>query len=351
MKRIHSDIVQFRGTHYDFGYEQGRELKDSLTVENRSKQWEVRIPRFKVETEEAKEVIERFAPGIWAELEGLKDALGWTMTQVLMEFGGYRVPYRKSGCSIITGEGYMIRNYDYMPKTYEGRFAFFQPSDTGYATAGPTQRITGRMDGMNEKGLVIGYNFMNRKRPGPGFICCMIGRIILETCQNVEEAVEMLKQIPHRHSFSYTVFDVSDTSYVVEASPRGVESREARMCTNHFEKLTKENRNHMVDSKRRMEVMETTNISGAKEAFELLNNSGGGVFSDLYDQWAGTIHTSGYLPKEKKIWFSLGGDRTPEEFGFNSWLIGEGLSKQRITGVVNTQVPFVHMETGAHWSR
>ncbi|SDY14062.1 C45 family autoproteolytic acyltransferase/hydolase [Salimicrobium album] len=351
MKRIHSDVIQFRGTHYDFGYAQGLGLKGSLTVENRKKQWEVRIPRFDVDIEEAKEVIDQFAPGIWTELEGLKDALDWTMTRTLMEFGGYRVPYKKSGCSILTGDGYMIRNYDYLPKTYEGRFAFFQPSDTGYATAGPTQRITGRMDGMNEKGLVIGYNFMNRKRPGPGFICCMIGRIILETCGNVEEAVDVLKRIPHRHSFSYTVFDPSSTPYVVEASPRGVEVRQARMCTNHFEKLTKENRYHLVDSKRRMEVMENAGLPEAEEAFRLLNDRSRGVFSELYDQWAGTIHTSGYLVHDKRIWFALGGDQSPVVLDFSTWLEGENIPLARIEGEVNTRVPFVHMERGAHWSK
>ncbi|SDJ50348.1 C45 family autoproteolytic acyltransferase/hydolase [Salimicrobium halophilum] len=351
MKQIHSDIIQFRGSHYDFGFSQGLEIKNTLTVRNRRKQWDVRIPRFDVEEQEVKEVIEKFAPGIWRELEGLRDALEWPMKRVLMEFGGYRVPYKKSGCSILTGEGYMIRNYDYMPKTYEGRFAFFQPTDAGYATAGPTQRITGRMDGMNEHGLALGYTFMNRKRPGPGFICCMIGRMVLETCRDVEEAVAMLERIPHRHSFSYTVFDSSDVSYVVEASPRGVEVRQTSVCTNHFEILTKENRYHLVDSKRRMDTMKQSLPSSAEEAFRLLNDRDKGVFSELYDQWAGTIHTSGYLPGTGTIWFALGGDRSPVEFDFSAWLKGERVPQSFMEGEVDTAVPFVHIDEGAHWSK
>ena len=121
---------------------------------------------------------------VWEELLGLQEALEWPMERVLQEFGGYRLDYVRSGCSILTGQDYFIRNYDYHPKTYEGRYVFFQPTDQGYASIGPSQRGTGRMDGMNEKGLVIGYNFMNRKKPGDGFICCMIGRIIVEVlCQ------------------------------------------------------------------------------------------------------------------------------------------------------------------------
>lgn len=352
MQHIYSKILQFRGTHYDFGYLQGEQLKDSLTVQNREKQWRVRIPRFSVEEQEVKEAIMRFAPGVWDELLGLRDALEWPMERVMMEFGGYRIDYKRSGCSIMTGDGYLIRNYDYMPKTYEGRYSLFQPTDQGYAIIGPTQRITGRMDGMNEKGLAMGYNFMHRKRPGDGFICCMIGRMVLECCANVEEAVEMLREIPHRHSFSYTVFDKSNLTYVIEASPRGVEVRESNVCTNHFEILTKENRHHLVDSMKRMDAIEKNRpaVHSAYEAFRLMNDTDKGIFSKQYDNWAGTIHTAGYLPEEGRAWFAIGGDQEPVEFDFDRWLNGEDLVDDQVTGDVDTEIPFVHMSDQAYWS-
>lgn len=352
MKKIYSDILSFRGSHYDFGLYQGQQLAGSWTVKNREKQWKVRKPRFVVETEEVKAAIVRFAPGLWEELLGLRDGLGWPMEQVLMEFGGYRIDYKRSGCSIMTGDGYMIRNYDYMPKTYEGRYSLFQPTDQGYAIIGPTQRITGRMDGMNEKGLVMGYNFMHRKRPGDGFICCMIGRMILESCADVQEAVDMLKEIPHRHSFSYTVFDRSNQTYIVEASPRGVEVRQSDVCTNHFEIMTKENRNHLVDSMKRMDAIQSNRpeVKSAMDAFRLMNDTDRGVFSKQYRNWAGTIHTSGYLPQEQKAWMALGGDREPVEIDFGKWLTGAELEFERIEGEVDTDIPFAHMEDGAYWS-
>ncbi|MFD2680942.1 C45 family autoproteolytic acyltransferase/hydolase [Bacillus seohaeanensis] len=353
MKQIYSEIIQFRGTHYDFGYMQGEKLKDSLSVKNRENQWKVRKPRFTVGVEEVKQAIMPFAPGVWEELLGLQTALEWPMERVLKEFGGYRLNYVRSGCSILTGDNYLIRNYDYHPKTYEGRYTFYQPTDQGYAIVGPSQRVTGRMDGMNEKGLVIGYNFMHRKNPGDGFICCMIGRLILESCASVEEAVAMLKEIPHRHSFSYVVYDQSGKTYIVETSPRGVEVRQSNVCTNHFEIMKQENRNHLVDSKRRLDIMQENkeNLSEAHHAFRLLNDSDKGVFSTLYSSWAGTIHTSAYLPREMKTWIALGGDQEPIQFDFAKWLGGQDLELDRITGEVDTDIAFLHMDENADWFR
>lgn len=350
MKQIYSDVIQFRGTHFDFGFMQGEKIKDSLPVKNRENQWKVRKPRFTVKAEEVKRAITPFAPSVWEELLGLQAALEWPMERVLQEFGGYRLNYVKSGCSILTGEHFLIRNYDYHPKTYEGRYVFFQPTDQGYAIAGPSQRVTGRMDGMNEKGLALGYNFMHRKNPGDGFICCMIGRLILESCANATEAVAMLKEILHRHSFSYVVYDQMGETYIIEASPRGVEVRQSVACTNHFEIMKHENRNHLVDSKRRLAILdEQQENMNVADAFRLLNSTDKGIFSDLYSSWAGTIHTSAYLPKEMKVWIALGGDQKPIQFDFAKWLDGQDVESERITGEIETDIPFLHMDENADW--
>lgn len=251
------------------------------------------------------------------------------------------------------GNHYLIRNYDYHPKTYDGRYILYQPTDGGYAVSGPSMKITGRMDGINEKGLVMAYNFMNRKQPGPGFVCHMIGRLILETCATVDEAVSLLKEIPHRHSFTYIVFDPSGKSFMVEATPRDVIVRQGTACTNHFEKLTDENRHTLTDSLDRLSVMERKQQNApnmnAMEAFQLLNDPEGGVFSHEYHSWSGTIHTSAYFPKEKKAWFALGGNQQPTEIDFASWLEGTNLGFQYMYGEVDTNIPFVYLDEGADW--
>lgn len=346
MKKIYSDIMQFRGSHYDFGYKQGVNLKGSNTIKNKRKQWKTRKARFIINEESVKAAFKPYASEIWDELIGIKDGLGWTIDEVLKEFGGYRLKYVRSGCSIYTDTDYMIRNYDYHPRTYEGRFMIYQPTDGGYAVIGPSQRITGRMDGMNEKGLALGYNFIHRLKPGDGFICNMIGRIILERCADVDEAVAMLKEIPHRHSFSYTVLDASGKSIVVEATPRGVQAYQSNVCTNHFIALKHENRHHLDDSYKRLNAINANkqNISNGYQAFRMMNDMDDGVFATDYKNWSGTIHTSGYFPKEKKVWFALGADREPVVFDFNKWLDGEKVTTTRVFGEVETDLPFAHMD-------
>ena len=102
----------------------------------------------------------------WEELLGMQEILNLPTKQMILNFGHYRfTDLNESGCTVFQGKDYMVRNYDYHPATYDGRYLLYQPNDGGLAQIGPTSRVTGRMDGMNEAGLVMGYNFMHRKHP------------------------------------------------------------------------------------------------------------------------------------------------------------------------------------------
>jgi len=342
VQNVKSIITEFRGNHYDFGYSQGEWMKGTLMMKNREREWRIRRPRFDIDIEETKRVFNEFAPQIWNELTGLQDSLDMGLEQVLQNFGGYRVYAKDSGCSVFTAEDFLVRNYDYHPATYDGRLTFFQPNDGGYATMAPVSRVTGRMDGINEHGLTMGYNFMHRKKPGDGFVCYMIGRLILETCRDVDEAVTLLKAIPHRSSFSYILLDKKGITQIVEVTPRDINIREHHYCTNHFEVLTHENRKVLTDSKERMQAMTAQVNSGltAKQAFTAMNNTTAGIFSDKYSSWSGTIHTSCYFPKQLTAWIALGGDAEPVVLDFGKWLQGVPLPVTEITGQIDTELTF-----------
>lgn len=345
MQIVYADLFQFRGSHYDFGSYQGNLLKDSFILPNRKKQWGRDTHNFIINKEDYKRVIMPFAPKIWEEIKGLADSLNLSMTDAIRDFGGYYLQFRRSGCSIFTTENFMLRNYDNHPRSYEGRLVLYQPSDGGYASLGPTMQITGRMDGINEKGLSMGYNFINKRGSEDGFLCNMIGRLILELCADIDEAIELLKELPHRMSFTYVLLDQSGKSVVVEASPRRLAVREANLCTNHFEVLKEENRYRMDDSKER-EAAILAGVGSALDfetAFQLMNDPEKGVFSNKYGAWAGTLHTASYHPKELLAGFALGGNKVPVMLDFGRWLEGEDTNIIKIRGSIKSDTPFVNM--------
>ncbi|WP_308807829.1 C45 family peptidase [Jeotgalicoccus aerolatus] len=223
---------------------------------------------------------------------------------------------------------------------------FFQPADGGYAFMGPTMQITERNDGMNEKGLVIGYNFTHTKKSFDGFMCSMIARLVLETCADVHEAIALLKDIPHRHSFSYVVQDSNGVSYVIEASPRNVAVRQSNVCTNYFHMLYEENRYRQEETRQREEniINKQQHTTSSYEAFKIMNSLDEDIASTKYDASAGTIHTSVYIPKTLKTLFVIGLDRKPVIFDFKKWLQGENINITKIKGELDFDKPFVNME-------
>lgn len=346
MISVYTDVIQFKGNHYDFGIMQGELLLEGNLLPNRKKQWFSRpTHRFHIDEAKYKQIMEQFSPQILEEIVGLQETVGMTFGDAVRYFGGYYLEYVRSGCSIFTTKEYMVRNYDNDPLTYEGRLVLYAPSDGGYATVGPSMQVTGRMDGINEYGLVMGYNFINTKQSEDGFMCNMIGRMVLETCKTVDEAIRLLERIPHRHSFSYPLLDVTGTSVVVEASPRKIAVHEDNVCTNHFKKLTEENRYRMDDSLRRQKQMtiQQSSVMDSFDAFQMMNDPKRGVFSTDYGSWSGTLHTAIYYPKSLQVGFAMGGNRLPYMLQFRNWLQDEPLNVKRINGKLDTKTPFIHM--------
>ena len=344
MQKVYSDIMTFRGSHFDLGVETGKWMKQTRLLQNREKEWKKRLPRFDIDVNETYEIFQTYAPQIWEELIGMREVLEIPIRQIVFNFAHYRfTPIKKdSGCTVFLGNDYLVRNYDYHPATYDGRYLLYQPYDGGLAQIGPTSRITGRMDGLNSAGLAMGYNFMHRKKPSNGFVCYMIGRLILELCKDTDEAIRLLKELPHRSSFSYIVMDKNLNHAIVEVSPRDISVRYDRTCTNHFKLLTHENRNYTKESKERLgRTLKQTNIHMDKaKAFELFNNPSYEIYSKLFSSWSGTIHTSLYQHETMQAWLALGENGVPIQIDFARWLEGNELDMTTIEGVIDTDIQF-----------
>lgn len=347
MRKYYADIIQFRGDHQAFGYEQGKWLLSSPLFKIYQQQnMQTKRARFTVNTEEATAWLNELFPALLEELNGISTAIGFTMEQTIAFFSGYQQEWKRSGCSILTGDGFLIRNYDFHPKTYEGRFVMFQPpASKGYATIGASQRIVGRADGMNEEGLTVGYNFVNRRNGGDGFIPTIITRMLLEQCATNEEAIALIKKVPHRHSFNYVLADKFGNSHVVEATANAIRVKESKISTNHFDLLPEANRYHLADSKRRYAILEkqVTSSLTKEQAFKLFNNVEEEIYSKKYLQSAGTLHTSLYDQKNLSVYLALGNNRKPSPFSFHNWLAGENTLIKKVLGAIDTdeKMPYI----------
>lgn len=344
MQKISAAVQPFRGTHFDYGVQQGEWLKQTHYMQNRNYEWIKRRPKFDLDYDETKQLYMHFAPHIWEEIMGLQESLEITDRDVLLNLAHYRISPRDSGCSVYMDDDIFIRNYDYHPNTYDGMYKLFQP-EHGYAHIGPASRVTGRMDGMNEHGLVMAYNFMNRKQPFDGFTCFIIGRFILELCRTADEAAALLKELPHRGGFSYIIQDRGNHSFIAETSARGMEFREAQICTNHYEKLAHENRRYLVDSKERLDILQDIHSTSREELLTRFTDPAHGLFVDNYKSWAGTIHTSIYDRKNLKTGIRLGGEGHMHEFDFAAWLDGTDITETKLNGKIDTDLSF----TSADW--
>ncbi|MCG7339902.1 C45 family autoproteolytic acyltransferase/hydrolase [Staphylococcus sp. ACRSN] len=343
MQNVKSDILTHRGSHFDLGIQTAQWMQQTPLLKNREKEWKKRVPRFDIHIKETYDIFQVYAPQIWDEINGMQEVLNIPTSQMILNFAHYRfTPLKNSGCTVFLGKDYMVRNYDYHPATYDGRYLLFQPNDGGLAQIGPTSRITGRMDGMNEAGLAMGYNFMHRKHPGNGFVCYMIGRLILQYCKDVPEAIQLLKEIPHRSSFSYIVMDKHLNHAIIEVSPRSIDVRYDRTCTNHFKLLTHENRNYTKESKERLSrlLKKAPNNLNKIDAFKMFNNPDFEIYSKLFKSWSGTIHTSMYEPESLIASISLGENNTPLRIDFSKWLNGDSLDITQITGKIDTDLTF-----------
>src|SRR5699024_12423886 len=94
MKHYYSDVIQYEGNHYNFGFEQGKLLRDSPILNNRKKQNEnTRRRHFIINEQEAIDLFNKHHLSMLDELQVLADVLCLGMAYALREFGGYYVNY------------------------------------------------------------------------------------------------------------------------------------------------------------------------------------------------------------------------------------------------------------------
>jgi predicted choloylglycine hydrolase len=221
-KPLRVSVVQCRGTPYEVGRAQARLF--AVTPKGRAflRNKPTRFPWwFDIRSEQR--MFAKYAPVLWEELAGLADELGITMPPI-------------GACSAAISADVYGRNYDYRPRYYGAQFVLLQASGS-YASIGSSHQLTGRLDGMNEHGLVIGLHQVKQSPRFPGLSADLIVRMILDQCSTTTEAVERLRQLPHAVQYNYSLLDANGVASVIEAGAGAVAERRGTWlaCTNHFQ--------------------------------------------------------------------------------------------------------------------
>jgi predicted choloylglycine hydrolase len=340
IKPFRVSVVQCRGTPYEVGREQARLFAATPKGRAFRRRRTIGLPWwFNIRTEQR--AFAKFSPALWEEIGGIADELDVSMERAVLCFGndGLRPPI--GACSaIITADAYG-RNYDFKPRYYGARFVLMQTS-ASYASIGSSELLTGRLDGMNEHGLVIGLHRVRNSPRHPGLSSVLIVRVVLDQCSTTAEAIAMLRRLPHAMQYNYSLLDANGVAAVVEAAAGSVAVRTGPWlaCTNHFQSpLLRPLNRHAAHSQQRLPPLEAWAARGlsADAMFAALNSSMSPAFHHGYLRGAGTLHTIVAEPGKKRTLIGIGGDATGLEqdildVNLSRWCAGADLPITHLQG-------------------
>lgn len=147
--------------------------------------------------------------------------------------GLYRPPAYLTGCSqVVWPEGpLLIRNYDYNPALCEG---LILKSCWQRPVLAMVDCLWGVLDGVNDAGLAISLTFGGRRVVGEGFGVPIVLRYILETCDTVADAREILRRVPIHMAYNVTAVDRSGAFVTAFLAPdREPILRQLPIAANH----------------------------------------------------------------------------------------------------------------------
>jgi len=126
----------------------------------------------------------------------------------------------------------LVRNYDYAPSRFEG--VIWSTKLAERRVMGMSDCLWGLLDGMNDAGLAVSLTFGGHRALGEGFGIPIVVRYLLETCDDVDRAREVLARLPYSLSHNLTIVDRHGRVLTAYLSPdRDPIFREFPVATNH----------------------------------------------------------------------------------------------------------------------
>lgn len=209
---------RLKGNHYDMGYKYGNILYQGGVSFDKVVKLSDEQLKFGLESSE---ICKSIYPELVEEIQGMADGVRYSYEKLaafLLNVGVFDYTF---GCTCVClktdKEVIFGRNHDMfteLKKTTES--ALCQP-DKGYIFLGQGDALIGKEEGVNEKGLAVGFSYVRPKYIQPGLNFLFIVKYLLERCSTVEEALEEIKKIPMSSSQNILLVDKSGDMAVVEA--------------------------------------------------------------------------------------------------------------------------------------
>ncbi|MUV38871.1 hypothetical protein JNUCC1_02742 [Lentibacillus sp. JNUCC-1] len=330
------DIIQVRDTSFNIGLKFGQYIhhKPLLKVLDSATRPEIDYKSYH-------SIFSGLAPHLLDELEGLAYGLNVPTEKATALFSGYDLPKTEAmGCSAIVTKDYYVRNYDFSPVLYDGIFSLVQPEEA-FATAGYNLQVLGRHDGINQAGLALGLHFVSNHGYSKGISPWTAIRMVLDTCSTVDQAIQLLKEIPHAACYNFSLGDRNGHIAVVEAGPEKVMVRSgeaALSCVNHFqnESLANQNRVSIDGSLKRNDHLQalTQKHLTHEEMFAHFKDRHSPLFFTDYDDFFGTLHTLSYGFEDSRIMTTIAQSDQVLDFNFADWVNGENLPDHKLSGKI-----------------
>ncbi|TDO10573.1 MULTISPECIES: C45 family autoproteolytic acyltransferase/hydolase [Halomonas] len=130
----------------------------------------------------------------------------------------------------------LVRNYDYPPELCEGTILYTHWNERRVIAM--SDCLWGVLDGMNDRGLAVSLAFGGRKAVGVGFGAPIILRYLLEFCDSVPEAADVLSRVPTHMAYNITVADAAGRYVTAMIGPdhRAI-IRRVPVATNHQKRI------------------------------------------------------------------------------------------------------------------
>ena len=218
----------------------------------------------------------------------------------------YGPPPYLSGCSHLAFKvqnPYLIRNYDYSPKLFEGGIWHTRWTRP---VIGMSDSLWGLLDGINDAGLCISLSFGGSRRVGTGFGIPLIVRYVLETCTSTQEASEALKAIPSHMAYNLTLIDRAGTSATAYFSPDEPTIIEPKPCaTNHQASFDWIEYIEQTQSVQRLALLDRISVPGHQNSVQSISQTflHTPLYSTDFVRGFATLYTALYSAADGTAWY------------------------------------------------